>query len=157
VSSNLGPRKVLGWLLLVGWLALPAQATQHYRLDSSNTDVSFTIHYLGINWVSARFSDINGEFIIDPSGPASRVDVSVGIASLDCSEPRWNERLRSPEWLDVQRYPRMSYHSIQIDLSDQRGTARGELTLHGITRPIVLDVTLLKCPTPESCEFAAHG
>ena len=144
-------------LLLFGLLALPVQATQHYRLDSGNTDVSFAVHFLGIHWVSARFSDVSGEFIADSSGTANRVDVSVGIASLNCSEPRWNERLRSPEWLDVDRYPRMTYHSVHIDLSDHRGTANGELTLHGVTRPIVLDVTLLKCRTPESCEFAAHG
>jgi len=156
-SSNLRTRANSGWLLLVGLLVLPVHATQQYRLDSSNTDVSFAVHSLGIQWVTARFSDISGEFVIDPSGAASRVDVSVGVASLDCSEPRWNERLRSAEWLDVQRYPRMTYHSMSIELSDQRGTANGELTLHGITRPIVLEVTLLKCPTPKSCEFAAHG
>ena len=143
--------------LLVGLLTLPVQATQHYRLDASNTDVAFAVHYLGIQWVTARFSDISGEFIVDPSGSANRVDVSVGIASLSCNEPRWNERLRSPEWLDVERYPRMIYHSVNIELSDQRGIANGELTLHGITRPIVLDVTSLKCPTSQSCEFAAHG
>jgi len=144
------------WLLLA-LLAVPVQASEQYRLDSGNTQVSFAVHHLGIQWVSARFSDISGQFIIDQAGAASHVDVSVGMASLDCSEPRWNARLRSADWLDVERYPRMTYHSIHIELSEQRAIANGELTLHGITRPIVLDVTELKCSTPVSCQFAAHG
>jgi polyisoprenoid-binding protein YceI len=144
------------WLLLA-LLAVPVQASEQYRLDSGNTQVSFAVHHLGIQWVTARFSDISGQFIIDPSGAASHVEVSVGMASLDCSEPRWNARLRSADWLDVEHYPRMTYHSIHIELSEQRGIAHGELTLHGMTRPIVLEVTELKCPTPVSCQFAAHG
>jgi polyisoprenoid-binding protein YceI len=143
--------------LLVALLATQLLAAERYRLDSSNTQVSFAVQYLGFQWVKAHFSDINGEFVIDPAGAATRVDVSVGIASLDCSEPRWNERLRSQEWLDVERYPRMTYHSSRIELADQHGVADGELTLHGITRPIVLNVTFLKCSVSGSCQFAAHG
>lgn len=144
-------------LLVVALLARPLHAAEQYPLDASNTQVSFVVEHLGIQWVSARFSDIKGEFIVDRKGPSSRVDVSVGIASLNCSEPRWNERLRSAEWLDVQHYPRMTYHSISIELADQQATARGELTLHGVTRQILLDVTLLTCQQSGGCEFAAHG
>src|SRR5205823_3608486 len=88
---------------------------------------------------------------------ASRVDVTVAMASLDSSEPRWNERLRSADWLDVQRYPQMTYHSSHIELGEQRAVASGELTMHGVTRPIVLNVSLLKCSSPTICQFAAHG
>lgn len=150
--------------MLVALAALQAQAAvlqvtaaERYQLDSSNTQVSFVVQHLGIQWITARFSDISGEFVIDPTGSSSRVDVSVGIASLDTSEPRWNERLRSHEWLDVERYPRMTYHSSSIERTDQRAVANGELTLHGVTRPIVLDVTLLKCAASGGCQFAAHG
>lgn len=141
--------------VLVALLATQLQAAEKYRLDSSNTQVSFAVHILGIQWVTARFSDISGEFVV--AGAASRVDVSVGVASLDCSEPQWNERLLSAEWLDVQRYPRMIYHSRRIQLADQRAIANGELTLHGVTRPTVLNVTLLKCSASGSCQFIAHG
>jgi polyisoprenoid-binding protein YceI len=143
--------------LLVTLVAMQLQAAEHHRLDSSNTQVSFAVQRLGIQWVSARFSDISGEFVIDPQGSASQVVVSVGIASLDCSEPRWNERLRSAEWLDVQRFPRMVYHSSRIELNNQHAVADGELTLHGVTRPIVLNVTFLKCSASATCQFAAHG
>jgi len=146
----------LPWLS-AALLALRSEATQTYRLDSHNTQVAFAVHQLGIQWAAARFSDISGEFVIGPTGAASRVDVTVGIASLECNDPRWNARLRSAEWLDAQRYPRMTYHSKSIELREQRAIASGELTLHGVTRPIVLDVSLLNCAAPGSCQFTAHA
>jgi polyisoprenoid-binding protein YceI len=144
------------WVLIV-LTALRVEAAETYRLDSSNTQVSFSVHHLGIQWVTARFSDISGQFVIDQAASASRVDVTVGMASLESGEPRWNERLRSADWLDVQRYPQMTYHSSSIELGEQRAVANGELTLHGITRPIVLNVILLKCSAAGDCQFAAHG
>ena len=143
------------WLLMA-LAALSAQGAETYRLDADNTRVSFAIEHLGIQWMTARFSDISGQFVLG-ADVASQVDVSVGIASLDCNEPRWNARLRSAEWLDASRYPRMSYHSSRIEISERRGVAHGELTLHGVTHPIVLTVSLLECPPAGHCQFAAHG
>ncbi len=144
------------WLFIL-LLAGPAHSAETYRLDSANTQVSFTVQYLGIQWVSAQFGDINGEFMLDSTGNTSHVDVTVGIASLECSEPRWNERLRSPEWLDVQRFPHMIFHSSSIRLGERHGVANGELTLHGMTRPIVLNVNLQDCSPEGACRFSARG
>jgi len=152
-------RTTFGWVLLLvaASVGQPARATAHYHLDSNNTQVSFVIHHLGFKWVSARFPDIAGEFVLDRSGAQSRVDVTVGVASLECSEPRWNERLRSAEWLDAAHYPQMTYHSGHIELERGQATADGELTLHGITRPVMLTVTFLNCPADADCQFAARG
>jgi polyisoprenoid-binding protein YceI len=146
------------WLLLVvALLATRTEAIDRYRLNPGNTQVSFAIQRLGIQWVTARFTDISGELRVDPAGFSTRVDVSVGVASLNCSESRWNERLRSAEWLDAEQYPRMTYHSSSIERFDEHVVAHGELTLHGVTRSIELEVTLLECSAAESCQFAAHG
>jgi polyisoprenoid-binding protein YceI len=143
--------------ILIALSALRLEAAETYRLDSSNTHVSFSVQHLGLQWMTARFSDIGGQFVVDHSGAAIRVDVTVAMASLQCDEPRWNERLRSADWLDVQRYPQMTYHSSRIELGGQRAVASGELTLHGVTRPIVLNVSLLKCSSAGHCQFAAYG
>jgi polyisoprenoid-binding protein YceI len=143
--------------MLIALTVLRSEAAETYRLDSGNTQVSFTVHHIGIQWVTARFSDISGQFVVNHSGVVDRVDVTVGTASLECGEPRWNERLRSADWLDVQHYPRMTFHSSRIELDEQRAVASGELTLHGVTRPILLNVSLLKCSTATGCQFAAHG
>ena len=141
-------------VLLTAWRC---EASETFRLDSGNTRVSFAVQRLGVQWVTARFDDINGQFTLDRVGTESRVDVRVGIASLECNEPHWNDRLRSAEWLDVQRYPQMIYHSSRVELSATQAVASGELTLHGITRPVILAVTLQNCTSGGQCEFSAHG
>jgi polyisoprenoid-binding protein YceI len=155
--TTVGHVKNSQWLLGLLLLACAADASEVYRLDSTNTQVSFVVQRLGFQWASARFSDISGEFILDRAGPRSRVDVTVGIASLESTDARWNDRLRSPEWLDAQHYPHMTYHSSNIELEEQRAVASGDLTLHGVTRPVVLTVSLLDCPTGGRCQFVAHG
>jgi polyisoprenoid-binding protein YceI len=146
----------LGCIVLLA-AAWSVHGAERHTLDSTNTQVSFVVQHLGFQWVRARFPDINGEFVLDRGGAHSRVDVTVGIASLECSEPHWSERLRSPEWLDVERYPQMSYHSSHIEVADQQAIASGDLTLHGVTRPVVLTVTFLDCPSSGDCQFSAHG
>jgi len=148
-------RKIVGWVLLL--VAGNAHAIEHYRLDPTNTEVSFVVQRLGFKWISARFPDISGELILDRDGRHSRVDVTVEVASLECSEPRWNERLRSADWLDAARYPQMTYHSSSIEHDSQQTIANGELTLHGVTKPMALTVTWVNCPAGGECQFAAHG
>jgi polyisoprenoid-binding protein YceI len=144
------------WMLVL-LAAVRSEATETFRLDSTNTRVSFTVQRLGVQWVTARFADVRGQFILDRTGSASRVDVTVGIASLDCNEPRWNDRLRSAEWLDAQRFPELIYHSSSIELTDDKAVASGELTLHGVTGPVVLNFSLQNCSTAAGCQFSAHG
>jgi polyisoprenoid-binding protein YceI len=146
------------------WLAFaafPACAQNIYRLDPVSTTISFNIRHFGVLWVSAHFPDFSGRFVLDRRGPSSRVDVSVQMASIDCSDQRWNERLRSAEWLDVKRYPQMTFHADQVDFDgDGRALAHGQLSLHGLTRTVGLEITQLNCaPQPsrsQRCSFEAH-
>jgi polyisoprenoid-binding protein YceI len=149
------------WLLLSLTLQ-HTQAVDIYRLDTLNTRISFNITYFGALWVSARFPDLAGEFVLDRHGAASRVDVSVQTASVDCHDWYWNGRLRSPDWLDVQRYPRMSFHSEHVEfVGDDRALASGELSLHGVTRRVDLEISQLSCPAAggaaDSCSFVARA
>jgi polyisoprenoid-binding protein YceI len=129
----------------------PAQAAQLYRLDTANTRISFNIQHFGVQWVSARFPDFSGDFVLDREGAASRVDVSVQVATVDCTDSFWNGRLRSADWLDVQRYPLMSFHSTRVDFEgDGAALASGTLTLHGITQVVGLAISSLHCSTDTS-------
>ena len=80
------------------------------------------------------------------------MDVTVQTKSIDCEDSRWNPHLRSPEWLDVQQFPLMTYrsHHIEFEGSD-RAVANGELTLHGVTRPVILSVSQLDCSDSLRC------
>jgi polyisoprenoid-binding protein YceI len=149
------------WLLLSLSL-IRVEAADRYGLDPVNTRISFNIRYFGTPWVSAGFPDFGGEFVLDRHGAGSRVDVRVQMASVDCHDSYWNNRLRSPEWLDVQRYPQMSFHSVQVEFEGgDRAVASGDLSLHGITRRVELQISQLSCPAAgaadDTCSFVAHA
>jgi len=150
------PVKYVLWMLAALGM-VRADAVDTYRLDATNTQVAFEVQRFGIRWVTAHFRDISGELVLDDQGRQSRVEVRVGIASVDCSDPRWNERLRSSEWLDALRYPWMAYRATDIEMGDGHATANGELTLHGVTQPVVLHVTFINCRTGSPCQFDGHA
>jgi polyisoprenoid-binding protein YceI len=143
-------------------LALSAPAAEVYDLDPGATRVGFDIERFGLHWVSANFRSFHGDFVFDRLGPSSRVDVTVQTDSIDCGSSYWNPHLRSSEWLDVRQYPLMIFRSRHIEFEGaDRAEASGELTLHGLTHPIVLNVTQLECPSPISaaaaCRFSAQA
>lgn len=146
------PVKYALWMLCALGM-IRAEAADSYRLDSANTQVAFEVQRFGIRWVTAHFRDIAGELVLDHGGQESHVEVRVRIASVDCSDPRWDERLRSSEWLDAPRYPWMTYRATDIEVGDGRATANGELTLHGVTQPVILHVTFLNCHAGSPCQF----
>jgi polyisoprenoid-binding protein YceI len=151
-----------GLCLLVPLLALRAHGAEFYRLDSANTRVTVDVRLFGLPWVSARFDDLYGDFVPDGRTAASRVDVSVRTASLDCKDPWWNARLLSAGWFDAQRYPLITYRSERIRY-DQGGGAvvSGQLTLHGVTRDVELIVDQWNCSNgagaDDTCSFDAHA
>lgn len=155
-------RSALGLVLCLSLSLLRTQAADVYRLDAINTRISFNIQHFGVLWLSARFPDFSGDFVLDRRGSASRVDVSVQMASVDCNDSHWNGRLRSADWLDVQRYPQMSFHSNRVEFDgNNRAVASGDLTLHGVTRAVGLEISQLSCPdaagSGASCRFVAHA
>jgi polyisoprenoid-binding protein YceI len=149
------------WLVLCLSL-MRTQAAEEYRPDAVNTRISFNIQHFGVLWVSALFPEFSGDFVLDRRGSASPVDVSVQMASVDCNDSRWNSRLRSADWLDVQRYPQMSFHSNHVIFDgNNRAVASGELTLHGVTRAVGLESNQLSCSDASgsggTCSFVAHA
>jgi len=153
-------KRVLGLVLLLGWIG--ARAADLYDLDADATRVGFDIDRFGLHWVSAHFRQFQGDFVFDREGPASRVDVTVQTESIDCGDSHWNPQLRSPEWLDVQQFPLMTYRSRHIQFEgENHAEATGELTLHGITRSVVLSVSQLECSNQpgasQVCKFLAQA
>ncbi|MFI4913950.1 MAG: YceI family protein [Steroidobacterales bacterium] len=146
-----------------------ASAAHAYSLDAAHASVSFSVRRLGIPWITARFEEFTGDFIVartatpELHATASRVDVDIRSDSILCTDARWNARLRSREWLDTGRFPRTTYHSRRIDFGAAgHAVASGELTLHGITRPVALTISRLDCvdapaDTAQGCAFAAQA
>jgi polyisoprenoid-binding protein YceI len=151
------------WIAALGLLGALATPCGAHHMDSANTQVAFEIHHLGLRWFTAAFHDLSGEFELDPDGQGGQLTVVVGMASIDCDSAFWDERLRSPQWFDTAKFPHMVYRSSRIDFQGPtRATVHGDLTLHGITRPVTLAVTDIDCPQTRGdgaarCRFLGHA
>lgn len=113
-----------------------ASAAQ-YSVDPTHTFITFRVQHLGVSWLNGRFNDISGTFDYDASNEsASQVEMHVKTASVDSNHAERDKHLRSDDFLDVDKYPTASFKSSSFDGK----SLKGELTLHGITKSIVIDV-----------------
>jgi polyisoprenoid-binding protein YceI len=96
-----------------------------------------------ISTVRGRFAGVEGTLRLDDSTPSeAAVDVRIDVATIDTREPQRDAHLRSADFFDVDKYPHLTFKAGRI--LDRKGrdlTLAGELTMHGVTRPVVLDVT----------------
>ncbi len=116
-----------------------------YMIDTKGAHafVQFQIKHLGYSWLVGRFNTFNGEFSYDEAKPeASKVTVTIDTASIDSNHAERDKHLRNADFLDVEKFPQATFVSTGYkDLGDGKGELKGDLTLHGVTRPITIDVT----------------
>jgi polyisoprenoid-binding protein YceI len=136
------------WVVMASLVALQgAPLLSAHHLDSSNTKISFEIERFGLHWFSVDFHDVSGDFALASDGHGGSLTVVVRTDSIDARSTYWNERLRSAQWLDTGTYPQMVYRSTGITFADPaHALVQGELTLHGVTRPLALSISDIDCP-----------
>ena len=136
--------------LLAACLALLITGTGQaadYLIDTKGAHafIQFHIKHLGYSWLVGRFNRFEGEFSYDEASPdTAKVDVTIDTTSIDSNHAERDKHLRDEEFLDVDKYPQARFVSTAYrDLGDGRGELQGELTLHGITRPLSVAVTAI--------------
>ena len=120
---------------------LPAGA---YALDKKHASITAKVLHMGVSFYTVRFDTFDASFIYDPANPAgARVKASVDATSLDVGAP-YGRRF-ADEFLDATKNPVVSFVSTQIvPAADGRtGTMTGDLTLHGVTKPVTFNVTFI--------------
>jgi polyisoprenoid-binding protein YceI len=118
---------------------VPAAGT--YTLDVSHTDVGFSARHLMVSKVKGRFTDFGGTVVIADDPTQSSVEVEIRTASIHTRDTSRDEHLRSPDFLDVEQYPAMTYRSTSVTpVGDTRWEVAGELTIRDITRSVDLAV-----------------
>jgi polyisoprenoid-binding protein YceI len=125
-------------------LALPVLAgVKTYKIDPQHSSAQFAVTHLMISKVRGEFHAVNGTVNIDDSDISkSAVEVTIDASTVDTREPDRDKDLKSPHFLDVAKYPTMSFKSTRIEKSAS-GKLRitGDLAIHGVTKSVVLDVT----------------
>jgi polyisoprenoid-binding protein YceI len=128
---------------LAAVLSLPASAaTSTWQVDPAHSEALFSIRHLTISTVRGGFSKIKGTISFDEKDPSkSVVDVAIDMSSVDTREPKRDDDLRSDKFFDVTKYPTMTFKSTKVEqVSAGKLKVTGDLTLHGVTKEVVLDV-----------------
>jgi polyisoprenoid-binding protein YceI len=125
------------------WLAASAaaQATT-WQIDPNHTAAQFSVRHFGISTVRGAFTKASGSVTYDPANPGkTMIDVSIDAGSVDTRVERRDNDLRSPNFFDVAKFPTITFKSKHTEAN---GTGKlkvtGDLTIHGVTKEVVLDV-----------------
>lgn len=113
-----------------------------WKIDPSHSHVEFAVKHLMISTVKGLFSDVEGEIIIAAGNPeASSVSAVIKTASIDTRTGQRDDHLRSADFLDVAKYPEITFKSTKISGDSAEFTVTGNLTISGVTKEITLDAT----------------
>ncbi|MFN7132715.1 MAG: YceI family protein [Myxococcales bacterium] len=129
--------------------ALASAGPVEWTIDPDHTQIGFRVRHMMVSWTRGHFRRFEGKVLLDEQAPErSRVEVKIDPASIDTAMPKRDEHLRSADFLHVERFPTMSFTSTTVKrAAGGKLKVLGELTLHGVTRPVVLEVQGLGAPT----------
>lgn len=123
----------------VDGVVLPAAGT--WAVDPGHSDVAFVGRHFMITKVRGRFTDVRGTLHFADRPSDSTVEVVIGMASVESGSAARDEHIRSAELFDVEQYPEATFRSTAVAWRGTGATVRGDLTIHGTTREVDLDVT----------------
>jgi polyisoprenoid-binding protein YceI len=115
-----------------------------FQIDTAHASAQFKVRHLMVSNVRGELGAVTGELSLNPNDIArSRVNVSIDVRGIDTRNADRDTHLKSPDFFDVAEYPSATFASTRIEArSDNEYAVTGDLTLHGVTRPVTLDVEL---------------
>jgi polyisoprenoid-binding protein YceI len=139
-------------------LQSPLRADE-YTVDPSHTSVIFGISHLGYSFTYGRFNKVSGDFTLDPAKPeAASFTLTIDANSIDTNDAKRDDHLKGPDFLNTGEFPVISFKSNKVDVKQEGESAvyvvSGELTMHGETKPVTLNLQKLgEGPGPTGQDF----
>ena len=136
-------RSLIAAVLIAGF-SHAASAIETYKFDPSGSTIGFAVHqFLGAT--HGKFTRFSGKIEIDREHPEnSSVMAQIDVRSIDTRIEKRDDHLRSPEFFNVEKFPQMTFKSRSVKRTGpQSGDILGDLTMHGVTKPITLHVKLV--------------
>src|SRR4051812_19902111 len=114
-----------------------------WNIDPSHSAIAFSVRHMVVSKTRGRFTRWSGQLRFDAKNPSdSLVEVSIDPASLDTADAQRDAHLRSADFFDVEKYPSASFRSSKVEVTaNDRYRVTGDLTVHGVSKPVVLEVT----------------
>ena len=141
-------RAVIGGSLAAIFVLPVFGGTTTYKLDPKHSSAQFAVTHLMISKVRGEFHGVNGTVIVDDTDiTKSSVEVTIDASTVDTREPDRDKDLKSDHFLDVAKYPTMAFKSTKVENAGSGHLKiTGNLTIHGVTKSVVLDVSAPKPP-----------
>lgn len=140
-------------VLLILCLAVPPVGAEPklYKIDPVHSQVSFTVRHI-VSRVPGRFGSFSGEITVDKENPAgSKVTAEIEAGSIDTGNPKRDGHLKSPDFFEVEKFPKITFVSKSVaSTGKDKSSVTGDLTMHGVTKPVTLDVTWLGFAGPKA-------
>jgi polyisoprenoid-binding protein YceI len=128
-------------ILTMALLAAPLLQAAEYQIDPAHSAAHFTVRHMMVSNVRGDFSKVTGTIVYDEKNPAAtRIDATIDATTVNTSEPKRDAHLKSADFLDVTKYPVMTFKSKRVKVTADGLAVTGDLTIHGVTREVVLNV-----------------
>jgi polyisoprenoid-binding protein YceI len=113
-----------------------------FKIDQAHSSAHFVVRHMMVTNVRGGFRSVNGSVVYDPGNPAaSSIEAVIDAASINTNDDQRDAHLRSADFLDVEKYPTITFKSSKVEpAGDGEWKATGDLTIHGVSRPVVLKV-----------------
>src|ERR1700685_2769300 len=134
--------RTLSALAVALLLALTASAQDTWQLDPPHSSAQFSVRHLGVSTVRGAFTKVSGSVVYDAANPnKSSIQATIDASSVDTRVEMRDNDLRSPRFLDAQKYPSITFASKKVEAAGPgKLKVTGDLTIHGVTKEVVLDV-----------------
>lgn len=137
----------LRWSLLgAGLMMMVVGGVQadNYELDKAHTSIVFRVKHLNVSYFYGRFNDVDGGFSIDESNPAnSKFDFTIQVESIDTNNEKRDNHLKSPDFFSAKQFPQLTFKSTGVTSAGENMLeVTGDLTCHGVTKSITVNVEL---------------
>ncbi|HTC55692.1 MAG TPA: YceI family protein [Candidatus Sulfotelmatobacter sp.] len=139
--------RTLSALAVALLLTVSAAAQDTWQLDPPHSSAQFSVRHLGVSTVRGAFTKVSGSVVYDPANLSkSSIQATIDASSVDTRVDMRDNDLRSPRFLDAQKYPTITFQSRKVEAAGAgKLKVTGDLTLHGVSKEVVLDVD---GPTP---------
>lgn len=112
-----------------------------YKIDPAHTSVHFSVRHMMVSNVRGEFTATAGSIVVDPANPAnSSVEATIEVASINTRDAQRDTHLKSADFLDLEKFPTITFKSTKVEPHGDGGKLTGDLTIHGVTRPITLEI-----------------
>lgn len=137
--------KKLFTLLALSFISMPALATT-YVVDPGHTLPAFEYDHFGFARQRGLFSKTEGTIVFDPAKKAGKADITIHVDSVTTGVPKFDEHLKSADFFDAAKYPTITFKSKRFGFDGDKLTEiQGDLTVHGVKKPVTLKIESLTC------------